>query len=96
MPPAYPYPYGGEIITYDTKVILRLLARQVAKSDSLEEAYDAIAVAAGVEGVKVPGYDEERKRIEELGSNKEREKEAEMDEEDVVWVKSRLFGEPKG
>ena len=47
-------------MAYETKVILRLLAKQVAKSETLEEAYNAIADAANAEGVIVPSYEDEK------------------------------------
>ena len=50
-------------MAYETKVILRLLASQVAKAENLEEAYDAIATAASVEGMKIPDYKDEKARI---------------------------------
>ena len=48
-------------MAYETKVILALLANQVAKAKSLEEVYMAIADAANVEGLILPSYDEFQK-----------------------------------
>jgi len=45
-------------MAYETKVILKLLASQVAKAENLEEAYDAIVDAANVEGMDLPSYKE--------------------------------------
>ena len=53
-------------MAYETKVILSLLAQQVAKAKSLEEAYMAIADAANVEGLSLPDYDEAQKKIAAL------------------------------
>ena len=52
-----------DTIAYETKVILRLLARQIAKADSLEEAYESVVIAAGVEGLEIPDYEEERRSV---------------------------------
>ena len=45
-------------MAYETKVILMLLAQQIARCESVKEAYDSIARAASVEGVKLPSYEE--------------------------------------
>ena len=50
----------------ETKVILSLLLDGVAKSKTLEEAYNVIAKAASVEGVKALPYDEAMKEIEQV------------------------------
>ena len=50
-------------MAYETKVILALVAQQVAKAKSLEEAYMAIVDAANVEGLSLPDYDEVQKKI---------------------------------
>ena len=60
-------------MAFETKALLRLLASQVARAESLEEAYLIIAKAANVEGMQVPTYEEERAEIEQLIS-KHREK----------------------
>ena len=52
-------------MAYETKVILMLLAQQVAKSKSVKEAYNAIARAASVEGVSLPPFEEFLREIEE-------------------------------
>ena len=52
-------------MSYETKVILKLLAAHVAKSKTLAEAYDAIADAASVEGLSLPTYKEAVEQIEE-------------------------------
>lgn len=43
-------------MAYETKVILRLLAAQIAKAEDVEEAYDAVVTAANVEGMEIPEY----------------------------------------
>jgi len=53
-------------MAYETKVILSLLANQVAKAKSLEEAYMAIVDAANVEGLALPDYDEVQKKLAAL------------------------------
>ena len=45
-------------MAYETKVILMLLAQQVAKAKTVKEAYNSIAKAASVEGVSLPTYEE--------------------------------------
>ena len=50
---------------YETKVILTLLAHQVAMSKSIEEAYAAIRRAANVEGLQLPPLDEFLREIEQ-------------------------------
>jgi len=54
-------------MAYDTKVLLSLIARYVAKADSLEDAYNAIKGAANVEGVTLPTYEE---MVNEVKGNK--------------------------
>ena len=51
-------------MAYETKVILTLLAQQVAQAESAREAYSYIARAANVEGLQLPTYDDLRKEIE--------------------------------
>jgi len=50
----------------ETKVILKLLADSVAKSKTLEEAYETVARAAKVEGLTLPSYKEALIEIEEM------------------------------
>ena len=45
-------------MAYETKVILALLAERVSKADTVEEAYNVIAKAANIEGVKLPTYEQ--------------------------------------
>ena len=51
-------------MAYETKVILMLLAQQIATSKTLEEAYQAIARAANVEGIILPSFDEFKKELQ--------------------------------
>ena len=50
-------------MAYETKVILTLLAEQVAKSQTPKEAYNAIRRAANVEGVQLPPFEEYREQL---------------------------------
>jgi len=52
-------------MAYETKVILALLAQQIAQTESAREAYALIVRAANVEGLKLPDYDDMRKELEE-------------------------------
>jgi len=53
-------------MSYETKVILSLLAQQVGKSKSIKEAYTAIVKAANVEGVELPSFDDfQKEHLEE-------------------------------
>ena len=52
-------------MAYETKVILSLLAQQVAQAESAREAYALIVRAANVEGLKLPAFDDMRKELEE-------------------------------
>jgi hypothetical protein len=62
-------PREGELnLAYETKVILALLARQIAKAETIAEAYGAVLMAANVEGMQLPELDEMVKKIEEEAS----------------------------
>jgi len=50
-------------MSFEAKVILKLLARQIAMAETPKEAYNAIADAASVEGMQLPTYEEYRKQI---------------------------------
>ena len=52
-------------MSYETKVILDLIAQSVAKAETLKEAYNIIASAASVEGLQLPTYEDALKKIEE-------------------------------
>jgi len=58
-------------MAYDTKALLSSLAQNVAKSESVEEAYLAVMKTANVEGVQIPTYDEAMEELEGLRKNKE-------------------------
>ena len=49
-------------MAYETKVILALLARQIGNAETIEDAYTAVVEAANVEGVKLPSYEDFKKR----------------------------------
>jgi len=53
-------------MAYETKVILKSLANQVAKAKSLREAYEAIRDVANVEGVQLLPYDDVLNRFKEI------------------------------
>jgi hypothetical protein len=55
---------------YETKVIIKSMAKLVARSTSLENAYNDIAEAARDEGMSLPSYEEERSRTKIEGDNK--------------------------
>ena len=55
-------------MAYETKVILRLLANQVALAETLEQAFEMIRTAAQVEGLIIPDMEVVR---EELGIKNE-------------------------
>lgn len=57
-------------MAYDTKAMLSLLADNVAKSETLKEAYLSIMKAANVEGVALKSYEEAREDIEEARKSK--------------------------
>jgi hypothetical protein len=48
----------NETMSYETKVILTLLAQQVGRAKTIKEAYMMIVKAANVEGVTLPSYDQ--------------------------------------
>ena len=50
-------------MAYETKVILRMLANQVALAETTEQAFEMIRSAAQVEGLTIPGYEEVRKEL---------------------------------
>jgi len=47
-------------MAYETKVILMLLANQVATAKTVKQAFEMIRSAAQVEGLKIPDYEEVR------------------------------------
>ena len=49
----------------ETKVILTVIIDAIAKSKTVEEAYDTVAKAARVEGLEVLSYDDAVKQLEE-------------------------------
>lgn len=57
-------------MAYDTKVFLKLISQQIAMSDSVKSAYKAVQLAASVEGMELPPYEECRKMLKEDNDNK--------------------------
>ncbi|MCL2109466.1 MAG: hypothetical protein FWH20_09015 [Oscillospiraceae bacterium] len=52
-------------MAYETKSILASLANNIAKCQTVKEAYLVIVRTANVEGVNVPSYEEALEEIEE-------------------------------
>jgi len=55
-------------MAYETKVILTLLAQNIAKAKSVKEAYSIVTRAANVEGRILPDYDQ---MVQEILSQQE-------------------------
>ena len=53
-------------MAYETKVILKMVAEEIAKSKSLKEAYMFVENAANAEGLEIPKYEEAKKKYENL------------------------------
>lgn len=53
-------------MAYDTKAMFSLIANNIAKSASLEEAYAAVLEAANAEGVSLPTYEEKIAEIKAI------------------------------
>ena len=53
-------------MAYDTKLMIGLIAKNIAKSKTLKEAYMSVADAANAEGVNLKSYEEALEEIEEL------------------------------
>jgi len=51
---------------YETKVIIRQMAEIIVRSETLEDAYTAIADSAKDEGVTLPSYKEKREKLREI------------------------------
>ncbi|MCL2638684.1 MAG: hypothetical protein FWD48_09990 [Oscillospiraceae bacterium] len=49
----------------ETKMLIALLAEAAAKAKTAKEVYNSIAVAANVEGLNLPTYEEYQKTLEE-------------------------------
>jgi len=56
----------GNVVGFETKVILKLLAEAIINAETLEEAYNAVAGAASVEGSVMPSYEEALKLRKEM------------------------------
>ena len=55
----------------ETKVILTLLARYVARAKNLRDAYDAIKSAANTEGLTLPSFDEMKEEFKVIDEMKD-------------------------
>ncbi|MCL2633543.1 MAG: hypothetical protein FWD34_03405 [Oscillospiraceae bacterium] len=45
-------------MAFETKALLSTIADNIAKSETLKEAYSVVMKAANVEGVSLPSYEE--------------------------------------
>ena len=50
-------------MAYETKVILRLLANQIALAETIEQAFEMIRTAAQVEGLTIPDLEDVRAEL---------------------------------
>ena len=50
-------------MAYETKVILRMLANQIALAETMEQAFEMVRTAAQVEGLTIPEYEEVRREL---------------------------------
>jgi len=50
-------------MAYETKLIFRLLAEAIGRTDTVEEAYNVVMQAANVEGVIIPTYEDFREQL---------------------------------
>jgi len=55
---------GGEIMAFETKLILKLIAQEISKCVTAKEAYRCVRNAANVEGLKLPTFDGMKKELE--------------------------------
>jgi len=58
-------------MSYETKVILSMLAEYVGRAETVEEAYEFIVQAANVEGLKLANYDEFQKKLKAKQKHKQ-------------------------
>jgi hypothetical protein len=47
----------------ETKMIVKLIAQQIARCQTVKEAYNAVRSAVNVEGIELPSYDEYKEEI---------------------------------
>ena len=59
---------GRNTMPYETKVLLKMMAKFVLRAKSMKDVYSFIAEAANAEGVVLPSYEEAKKQDEELES----------------------------
>jgi len=50
-------------MAYETKVILRLLANQIALAETIEQAFEMVRTAAQVEGLTIPNIEDIRAEL---------------------------------
>jgi len=50
-------------MAYETKLIFRLLAEAIGRTETVEESYNVVMQAASVEGVFTPTYEDFRKQL---------------------------------
>ena len=60
-------------MAFETKVILKMLANQIAMAESLEQAYSFVADAANVEGLDLPSYDEVKKKFSDIANQNKKD-----------------------
>jgi hypothetical protein len=58
---------GVGYMAYETKVILTLLAQQISKCETIDEAYLAVTMAANVEGLELPPLMEMKEKMANAG-----------------------------
>ena len=52
-------------MAYETKVILKMILKEVATAKSFEKLYTFVSDAAAAEGLEVPTYEEMKRRYSE-------------------------------
>jgi len=52
-------------MAYDTKVMLKLIAQNVAKSKTVKEAYNTVKFAASAEDVDLPAFEDMKREFED-------------------------------
>ena len=55
----------------ETKMLVSLMARYIARADSLKDAYEAVMDMGNVEGVIIPSYEAMLEKIEKSNDKKE-------------------------
>lgn len=57
-------------MAFETKALLSQIGQNIAKSQTLKEAYLSVQKTANVEGVNLPSYEEALEEIEEARKTK--------------------------